>query len=219
MVKYLVIGCVLTFLLQLGASSEMLVIFGLTPVYVLEKLFIWQLVTYLFIHGNFWHLFWNMFSLWMFGCELERYWGSRQFLRFFMVTGIGAGVLSVLFDPQSRVPTIGASGSIYGILMAYGMMFPERRVYLYFLFPVKVKYFVAMLGAIAFFSTWNSSGSTIAHIAHLGGMVFGFLYLKGMLSLVPLRQAFYQWRLKRMRDKFQVYENERKDRKDDYWIQ
>ena len=137
MVKKLVIVCVVIFILQLLAGSEMLLVFGLTPYSFLAKFFLWQVATYIFLHGGFWHIFWNMFALWMFGCELERYWGSQEFLRFFIVTGIGAGILSVIADPLSPVPTIGASGSIYGILMAYGMMFPERLVYLYFLFSDK----------------------------------------------------------------------------------
>ena len=121
MVKYIVIACVGTALLQwLGAGREMVVIFGMTPYLVLSKLFLWQIVTYLFLHGGFGHLFWNMFSLWMFGCELERHWGSREFLKFFLITGMGAGVLSIVFQPFSEIPTIGASGAIYGILMAFG---------------------------------------------------------------------------------------------------
>ena len=218
MVKYLVIGCALTFFLQLGPGREMIYFFGLTPFLILTKLFLWQFVTYLFLHGGFWHLFWNMFALWMFGCELERYWGGKQFLRFFLVTGVGAGVLSVLFEPSSQIPTIGASGSVYGILMAYGMMFPERLVYLYFLFPVKVKYFVAVLGVITFMSAFGSSGSAVAHTAHLGGMVFAFLYLKGWLSISGIRQTYHRWRVRRMRERFKVYERDERKREDDFWI-
>ena len=219
MVKKLVIACGVTYLLQmLGDARWMIGIFGLTPLSVLAKLSVWQIATYLFLHGGFWHLFWNMFALWMFGSELERYWGSRQFLKFFLITGMGAGVLSIAFEPFSPIPTIGASGSVYGILMAYGMMFPERLVYLYFLFPVKVKYFIAILGVITFVSTFGSSGSTVAHVAHLGGMVVAFLYLKGWLSVSRLRQDYYRWRLKRMRNRFKVYDGERRKREDDYWI-
>ncbi|MDA2936878.1 rhomboid family intramembrane serine protease [Acidobacteria bacterium AH-259-A15] len=219
MVKKLVIVSAATFLLQgLGAYEEMLEYFGLIPYLVLSKLHLWRIGTYLFLHGGFWHLFWNMFALWMFGCELERYWGSREFLRFFLITGIGAGLLSILFQPFSLVPTIGASGAIYGILMAYGMMFPERLVYLYFLFPVKVKYFVGFLGAITFFSAFSSPGGPIAHMAHVGGMVFAFLYLKGWLSISGIRQAYYRWRLRRMRRRFKVYDSEERKREDDFWI-
>ena len=219
MVKYLIIGCGLTFLYQWAAGPSLFGIFGLIPNLVLASLYIWQLGTYLFLHADFWHLFVNMFTLWMFGPELERYWGSRQFLRFFLVTGIGAGLLSVVVDPKGVVPIIGASGSIYGFLMAYGMMFPNRRIYLYFLLPVKVKYFVAVIGVMAFYSAMKSPGSTIAHVAHLGGMIFAFLYLKRWLSLGAVRQAYHRWKLKRMRSRFRVMDEEKRNRKDDYWIQ
>jgi membrane associated rhomboid family serine protease len=221
MVKYLVVINALIFIWQsLAGSLEITRIFGLTPYLVIAKLFLWQVFTYLFLHGDFWHVFFNMFALWMFGSELERHWGGRQFLKFYFVTGMGAGLLSIIVDPFSTTPTIGASGSVYGILMAYGMMFPERHVYLYFLFPVKVKYFVGVLGVLAFVSALGSPGSTIAHVAHLGGMVFGFLYLRGWLSLSGVRQSYYRWKLKRMRSRFKVYEREepKPPRDDDYWI-
>jgi len=218
MVKYLVIACVGVYLLQVAAGNEIITIFGLTPYSVFRNLFIWQPVTYLFLHGSFWHIFFNLFALWMFGSELERYLGSRRFLHFFLVTGVGAGLLSAVLDPFSQIPTIGASGSIYGILMAYGMLFPNRLVYLYFLFPVKVKYFVAFLGVMAFFSAWSSPGSTVAHMAHLGGMVFAFLYLKGWLSLSRIRSTYQRWKMQRLRRRFQVHEGRKKDRDDDFWI-
>jgi len=224
MVKLLIIANVAVFLWQmlagLAGGYGMIRIFGLTPYLVLSKLYFWQLVTYLFLHGGIGHIFFNMFALWMFGSELERYWGPRAFLRFYFVTGIGAGVLSVLADPSGMAPTIGASGAIYGVLMAYGMMFPDRYVYLYFLFPVKVKYFVAVLGLIAFFSSLNAPGSTIAHVAHLGGMLVAFLYLKRWLSISGIKQAYYRWKLRRMRSKFKVYDRgeSRRRKDDDFWI-
>jgi membrane associated rhomboid family serine protease len=139
-------------------------------------------------------------------------------LRFFLITGIGAGILSVIFDPFSRIPTIGASGSVYGILMAYGMLFPNRLVYLYFLFPVKVKYFVTFLGAMAFLSALSSPGSQIAHVAHLGGMIFAYLFLKGWLSISFLRGVYQRWKMKRLRRRFTVHEPKKRGRDDDYWI-
>ena len=224
MVKYLTIACGITYLMQkMGSGQEMVLIFGLVPQWVLSKLFIWQLATYLFLHGGFWHLVINMFVLWMFGSELERYWGKRKFLQFFITTGVGAGILSVIFDPFSQTPTIGASGAIYGILTAYGMMFPERLVYVYFLFPVKVKYLVGFLGVMAFYSSLNSTGSGISHVAHLGGMIVAFFYLKGWLSLSGMRQAYYRWSLNRMRKNPEVQDKEiqskeERRRQDDFWI-
>ena len=155
-------------------------VFGLVPAYVLGKFFIWQPVTYMFLHGGTWHILMNMFILWMFGAELERNWGTREFLRFYFVAGIGAGLVNLLFGvfnpATSHIPVIGASGAIYGILVAYAILFPERYVYIYFLIPVKVKFMVIFLIAIEFLSTYRADG--IAHFAHLGGALFGFLYLR-----------------------------------------
>ncbi len=216
-VKTLIIACVAVFVLQMLAH-RIEGIFGLVPALVLGQFYLWQPFTYLFLHGGFGHILINMLILWMFGSEMERYLGSSRFLHFYFVTGVGAGLLSVAVDPFSPIPIIGASGAIYGILMAYGMLFPDRLVYLYFLIPIKVKYLVAILGAISFLSAINSPGSNIAHVAHLGGMIFAFLYLKGWLFPSNLRQAYYRWRLNRLRRKFKVYENERRRREDDFWI-
>ncbi len=219
-VKILILTCVGVFFLQNLAGAEMYYIFGLVPYQVVTKFFLWQPVSYLFLHGGFLHLLFNMFALWMFGSELERNLGGKRFLQFYFVTGVGAGILSVLVGPFSQSPIVGASGSIYGILMAYGMLFPERYVYLYFLFPVKVKYFVAVLGAMAFLSALGSSaGSPVAHFAHLGGMIFAFFYLKGWLSVSAVRDAYRRWRMNRLRAKFKVYERKQRERReDDFWI-
>jgi membrane associated rhomboid family serine protease len=153
---------------------------GLVPGLVWGKAFVWQLVTYMFLHGSFWHILMNMFILWMFGAELERTWGTREFTKFYFVAGIGAGVINVIFaalrPSMAYIPIIGASGAIYGLLVAYAMLFPERYVYVYFLIPVKVKYLVMFLVAIEFFSTYQPDG--VAHFAHLGGALVGFLYLR-----------------------------------------
>ncbi|MFQ5738648.1 MAG: rhomboid family intramembrane serine protease [Acidobacteriota bacterium] len=217
-VKSLVIACAVVFLWQQLGGIQMVYIFGLTPSLVWTQFQFWQLATYLFLHAGFWHIFWNMLALWMFGSELEQYLGGQRFLRFFFITGIGAGLLSILLDPFSRVPTIGASGSVYGILMAYGMLFPNRLVYLYFLFPIKVKYFVAILGVGAFLAALGSGGGPVAHIAHLGGMIFAFLYLKGLLSIASLREAYQRRRLRKLRQRFKVYEREKRKKENDFWI-
>jgi len=159
---------------------------GLVPARIWGDFYIWQLVSYLFLHGSVWHILMNMFILWMFGSELERNWGSRDFARFYFTAGIGAGVINVIFaalrPATAWIPIIGASGAIYGILVAYAMLFPERYVYVYFLFPVKVKYLVIFLVAIEFFSTYQADG--VAHFAHLGGALVGYLYIR------------YSWRWK-----------------------
>lgn len=153
-------------------------VFGLVPASVVQKGMIWQFVTYMFMHGGWFHLFINMFVLWMFGSEMERHWGSREFYKYYFVTGIGAGIISVIFDYGSSNPIVGASGAIYGLLLAFGIMFPNRPVFLYFLFPVKAKYFVLIFGAIAFVSAISATSDGIAHFTHLGGMIVGFLYLR-----------------------------------------
>ena len=181
----------------------------------------WQLVSYMFMHGNFMHLFFNMFALWMFGNTLENYWGPKRFLIYYMATGIGAGIIQLLVthfrlmslysqiseeglnfvitkgseiyqsgqnfsDPIAgkinllmNSVTIGASGAVFGILLAFGMLFPNTMLYIYFAIPIKAKWFVILYGAVELYSgIANSSGDNVAHFAHLGGMLFGFILIK-----------------------------------------
>lgn len=151
-------------------------VFGLVPQAVINQFAIWQLVTYMFLHGDFWHIFFNMFILWMFGTRLEADWGTKEFVRYYFLTGIAAGVANLLWNFGSPVPTIGASGAIYGLLAAFALFYPNQYIYLYFLFPIKAKYFALILGVIEFLSAYNHDG--IAHIAHLGGMIAGFFYIR-----------------------------------------
>ncbi len=139
----------------------------------------WQLITYMFLHGDFTHLFFNMFALWMFGMELENLWGSKRFLIYYTICGLGAAVANLFIAPLfSKVgPTIGASGSVYGILVAFGYLFPNRHIYIYFLIPIKAKYLVILYMALEIFAVASQSESGIAHIAHLGGAVVGIIYL------------------------------------------
>ena len=160
-----------------GFNNFMLNQFALSRYGVLGQFKIWQLVTYMFLHdpNGILHILFNMLFLWMFGIELENEWGTREFLKYYFVTGIGAGILNILFTSS---PTIGASGAIYGVMLAYALRYPDRYVYLYFLFPIKMKYFIGFLFLVAFFSTLGSYGGGIAHAAHLGGIVIGYIYLK-----------------------------------------
>jgi len=153
-------------------------IFGLVPYDVVHHLFLWQMGTYLFLHGGFFHILFNMLGLWMFGNDLEELWGTQRFIRFYFITGVGAALCSVLVSPNSTIPIIGASGAIYGILAAYGILFPERTLLLYFVIPIKAKWFVLILGLITFWSSLSASGGGVAYVAHLGGMLFGWLYLR-----------------------------------------
>ena len=167
------------FILQSISSSEIMFFsnFGLVPKLVWSQLKIWQPFTYMFFHGDIWHVLINMFVLWMFGTELERAWGKKNFLRFYFITGVGSGLGTMLFGLQSLVPIVGASGAIYGVLLAYGVLFPNRTVYLYGIIPIKSIWFVIGIGVIAFFSSFNNF-TNISHLTHLFGMVIGYLYLK-----------------------------------------
>lgn len=135
---------------------------------------LWQPITYMFMHAGLDHIFFNMFALWMFGYILENYWGTRRFLFYYFVCGVGAGLLNLLFAGVN--PTVGASGAVYGILLAFGMLFPEERIYLYFLLPIKAKWFVIGYAVIELL-LGVSSMDGIAHFAHLGGMLFGLLMI------------------------------------------
>ena len=186
-IKILISVNALLFLFRYIAKSQfdLAQIFGLTSNNVWPM--IWQPFTYMFIHGDFFHVFMNMFVLWMFGSEMESIWGRRAFLKYYFITGIGSGLIWLLFNTNGNAVLIGASGAIYGILLAYGLMFPNRKVLIYFLFPVKVKYFVFILGLIAFISSLGFSGSNISHLTHLSGMVIGFMYLKSTWTTQRLR--------------------------------
>lgn len=134
---------------------------------------IWQPVTYMFMHANLEHIFFNMFALWMFGYVLENFWGTKRFLIYYFVCGIGAGLLTLLIPGGL---TVGASGAVYGILLAFGMTFPEERIYLYFLMPIKAKWFVVGYAVIELLEGLFVTDG-IAHFAHLGGMLFGLLLI------------------------------------------
>ena len=141
---------------------------------------IYQIITYQFLHGSFFHLFFNMFALWMFGRIIEQVMGSARFLVYYLVCGIGAGLSQELVQwmMQSYSLTIGASGAVYGILLAFGMTFPEERIYIFPLpIPIKAKWFVAIYAGIELYSAASMAGDGVAHMAHLGGMLFGFLLI------------------------------------------
>jgi membrane associated rhomboid family serine protease len=195
--------------------------FGLVPAYVVGRFWIWQLGTYMFLHGGLFHILFNMLALWMFGSELERIWGTRNFLKFYMVTGIGAGVLTVLFallpfDASRQLYTsdvIGASGAIYGLLLAYALYLPDRPIYMYMLFPIPAKYFVMIMGAIAFYASLSGAGGGVANATHLGGLLVAYLYLKRstMNPLGELKYRYLRWKINRVRKKFDVYSGGRAD--------
>lgn len=167
---------------------------ALVPILVWNQYFVWQLGTYIFLHGGIFHLLFNLLALWMFGGELENYWGPNKFLRFFLVCGIGAGICTVLFTPglYRTIPVIGASGAIYGLLLAFGWLFPDRPIYIYFLFPIRAKYFVIIFGLIEFFSSLEGAGGGVAHITHLGGLLFAVVYMAYPVVRQKFRREYYK---------------------------
>jgi len=188
-----------------------------------QKFHFYQFVSYLFMHGNPSHIFFNMFALWMFGSALENFWGSKRFLVYYFVTGIGAGIIQQLSwtvelwnvlqphieminlggeelilkaDFLNRLVTIGASGAVYGLLLAFGMLFPNALIYVYFLFPIRAKWFVIFYGILELFNGVVGTNDGIAHFAHLGGMIFGiFLILywrnKAKRKIKQMQQQYY----------------------------
>ncbi len=174
-IKILLIANVAVFILQKlypPLTSQL----GLTPGRFFSEFpnVLYQPLTYMFLHGSFGHILFNMFALWMFGTEIEFTWGSKSFARFYVLAGLAGAFLSMAVHPSQPYPIIGASAAIYGLLVAYWIMFPNRQLYIYFLFPVKVKWAIPGMMLLGFlFSAGN-----IAHMAHLGGALFGLLYLK-----------------------------------------
>ncbi len=191
-VKNLMIIMGLVFILQKFVSGWFDLYFGLVPVLVWKKYFLWQLFTYIFLHGGFSHILFNLLALWMFGGELENYWGSKKFLFYFFFCGVGAGICTVIFSPYQFVPTIGASGAIYGLLLAFGWLFPNRLIYIYFLFPIPAKYFVIIFGLIEFFASMEGAGSGVAHLTHLGGLLFGLIYMAYPTIRQKIRRDYYK---------------------------
>jgi membrane associated rhomboid family serine protease len=221
-IKWLLIINIGVFLLQWFSQGRALGrvfgLFELYPVQVVGRFYIWQLATYMFLHGGIWHILWNMLALWMFGADLEQSWGTDRFIKFYFFCGIGAGLcvvgLNYLFG-NPAIPTVGSSGAIYGILLASAVLWPDRLVLFSFLIPIKMKYFVMIMGAIAFLNSRNVN-SGVSDIAHLGGMAFAYAFMKMRVlgsrrragrgsALGFLRDRYNAWKLARARKKFQVY--------------
>lgn len=231
MVKGLIIVTTAVFILtylpyRLFGWQAPFVWLGLQPYLVTHRLYLWQLFTYLFMHGGFFHILFNMFALWMFGADLEMLWGGPKFLYFYFLTGVGAGVfdvvLTTLFGSPYTSLTIGASGAIYGLLLAFGLLFPDRPIFIWFIIPIKAKWFVLIIGAIEFFSEISGPGSGVAHLAHLGGMLIAYLYLRGGGFSGRFQLQYDEWRRARLRKKFEVYmrnhEEKGKKKDSDPWV-
>ncbi len=174
-IKWMIVINLAVFMLQ-QFSTGLVSMLGLTPARFFSEFpnLIYQTFSYMFLHGSFGHIFFNMFALWMFGTEIEMTWGSKRFGRFYIYSGLAGALLTLIVFSGQVVPMIGASAAIYGLLVAYWFMFPDRMLYIYFMFPVKVKYAIPgmMLLGLVF------AGGNVAHMAHLGGAIFGFIFMK-----------------------------------------
>jgi len=220
-VKALILLNVVIYVLELfilGVGGEemwslTLRIFALNPALVFHG-FLWQLVTYMFMHspGSIFHILFNMLLLWMLGCELERYWGTRAFVKYYLITGVGAGVVNCAFAVITT-QTIGASGAIFGIIVAYGMVFPTRRIYFWGIFPMWARQFALLLAGIELLSLGAFSADGVAHFAHLGGALTGYLYLKGWNPRRLLNDI--RWRMRRRR--FKTIERQDRDDRDRFY--
>jgi len=172
-VKRLLIANVVVFLITMVNQDFFFRWFAFAPSRILTQP--WGAFTYMFLHGSVMHLLVNMLVLFFFGPPLESRWGSREFIRFYLICGLGGVALSFLFVPSWIV---GASAAIYGLMLAFAMNWPEAPIYIWGIFPIKAKWLVAILLGVSFLSAFGGGGGNIAHFAHLGGIVTGFLYLK-----------------------------------------
>ncbi len=176
-VRVLLFLNVIVFVMEYLAGWRLIPVFALVP----SELWPWRLytlVSYMFLHGSFLHVFFNMFLLWMFGTAIEYAWGSRPFLRYYLVCGIGGGLTQAALNWGTSVIIIGASAAVMGLLLAYAIMYPNQRVFLFGIIGMRVKYLVAGYVIMDLLLGITNPGSGIAHFAHLGGMAFGFIYLR-----------------------------------------
>src|SRR5438270_2917642 len=243
-VKRLIIICSAVYFLQVvlerlapQIEGAIEIYFGLVPAAVVHYAMLWQLVTYSFLHSthSLMHLLMNMLTLWMFGSQEEQDWCSPKFLEFYFFCVIGAALVTVgvaytgLPGASPIVPTIGASGGIYGLLIAFGMLYGDREIFLFpFPFMIKAKYLVGIIIFVVIVTTFQPSQGGVANFAHLGGLLFGFLYIKFLPKkglffgaserYFSLRNSYYRWRRRRAARKFEVYmrEHDRNVTSDEY---
>lgn len=183
------------FLLQFMLGPQLTYLLAFVPSDILLRP--WTIITYMFAHGNFWHIFFNMLVLFYFGPPLEARWGSREFVKYYFICGMGGAALSFAFAFHS--PIIGASAAVYGVMLAFAMNWPDSQIYIWAILPVKAKFLVAFLGVFSVMSMVGGGGGNIAHAAHLGGFAAGFLYLRfsgpgGLFG--PVRKAMSRRRLR-----------------------
>jgi membrane associated rhomboid family serine protease len=180
--KLIIINVVVYFLQGMFNNQMIVHYFGLTPNLVFANGYIWQIVSYMFLHGGMFHIFLNMYALLLFGSHIEHLWGSKKFLYYYFFTGVGAGVLILVINMASGgaapyIPTIGASGAVFGLLLAFGVLFPDVEILLFFILPIKAKFLVILYGGIEFYSLITmGANSSVSHVGHLGGLLFGLIF-------------------------------------------
>ncbi|MDH3519360.1 MAG: rhomboid family intramembrane serine protease [Myxococcales bacterium] len=221
-IKQLLIANALVFagqLLTTGSNLSLTALFSVQPYLVWQQGWIWQPFTYMWLHGGLAHILMNLFVLWMFGTQLAMVWGPKRFLRYYLVCGAGAGLiiatapyllvgLGIASEISLHIPTLGASGAIYGVLLAYSLTWPDRTIML--LFP-PVAFRAIWLIPILFFMTLLFGGGNVSHVGHLGGVLVGWLYLRrsgDAGSLLSLEQLKYRWRRYRMRQRLRAVQHE-----------
>lgn len=211
-VKWILIANAVMFVLTLIAP-RLIRVLGLIPEAVFERGFIWQLGTYMFLHGGVGHILFNMLGVWMFGVELERLWGTRFFVRYYAITGLGAGLTMLLMSllpfaataPAYYSVTIGASGALFGLLLAFALYYPDRPILVMLVFPIPARIFVMIFGGLALLYTFQP-GRGIADAAHLGGLITGYLYLQNRRGglMAEFKYRYLKWKMNRLRRKFDV---------------
>jgi len=198
-VKNLLIANGVAFVLQMMLGRPFELGFALNPANAVSHLYLWQFVSYMFLHGSFMHILFNMYALWMFGSEVERMWGTRSFYQYYFITGIGAGLLQGLVAPHATV--IGASGAVMGVMMAFATLFPRREItmLLFFILPVTLQARVLVIGyaVISLFAGMSGASDGVAHFAHLGGLLIGWLYMKRGWDPEKILRKFRDWKRSR----------------------
>jgi membrane associated rhomboid family serine protease len=206
-VKWIIIANVAIFVVTSTLAPAASDYFGLIPERVIERGWIWQLVTYMFLHAGAMHILFNMLGIWLFGVELERRWGTPFFIKYYAVSGIGGTALTYM------TPAVGASGALFGLLLAFAIYYPDRPILLILVF-VPARIFVMIYGGFALLNTFQPSRG-VADAAHLGGMIFGYLYLQGGPGglTAEIKYRYLKWKMNRLRRKFDVYSGGRSDSK------
>lgn len=215
MVRNILIATGAVWLLQHIAGEQMLALFALQSPAIQNHFAVWQLVTYMFLHGNFFHIFFNMFALWMFGGEVERRLGSSKFLQYYLLTGIAGGLLQLVVNWGAPSIIYGASAAIYGVLLAFGLLFPDRPItlLLFFILPVQMKartmvaIFIGISLVLGFQSQIFGVGDHVAHFAHLGGAFAGYFLLRGRSLYAGILRNIAE----RQRRKREIIENAKRE--------